>query len=287
MPMTSSSDSVLRAITDDGSFRVIAARTTETVRGVLRAQSARGPTARWLGDLVTGTILLRETMAPRWRVQGILLAPGGRGRLIADSHPDGGARGLIQPAANGEPLSLGEGALLQLIRTLPSGAVHQGVVAVPPAGGLSAALMNYLQTSEQVVSMIAVGCVMNHDELVAAGGYLIQLLPELTHEPLTIMTARVEHFQTIEPLLENPDTTPESMLAALLEGLPFTKLSSSALSFRCRCSDARLMAALAMLPRHDIEEIVHDGTPLDITCDYCNRRFEVLPERLRGLLKTS
>ena len=52
-----STDSVLRAITDDGAFRVIVARTTDTIQRVLDAQGAQGVTARHLGDLVTGAVL--------------------------------------------------------------------------------------------------------------------------------------------------------------------------------------------------------------------------------------
>ena len=44
MKVTQTKDSVLRAITDDGAFRVITARTTETIRGALRAQGAKGST---------------------------------------------------------------------------------------------------------------------------------------------------------------------------------------------------------------------------------------------------
>lgn len=274
-------------MTDDGSFRVITARTTETVRGVLAAQSATGEAARWLGDLVTGTILIRETMAPQQRVQGIVQAAGSRGRVVADSHPDGGARGLLQLPAAGGAVAPGEGALLQMMRTLPSGAVHTGVVEVPAHGGLSAALMGYLQTSEQVVSMITVGTVMEGDALVAAGGYLIQLLPELAEGPLMVMTERIQDFQSIDTLMKGADVTPEAMLDELLYGMPFTTLSSSPLRFQCRCSDVRLMLSLATLPREDIEDLLREGQPLEVTCEYCNQVYRLAPERLRGLVGKS
>ena len=71
-------DSVVRAITDDGSFRVVALRTTDTVRAIAAAQRVKGDEARWLGELVTGTVLVRETMAPDLRVQGVLQSSAGR-----------------------------------------------------------------------------------------------------------------------------------------------------------------------------------------------------------------
>src|ERR1700678_881457 len=105
-------DSVVRAITEDGAFRVIAARTTETVRGAVAAQGARGVTARHFGELLTGAVLLREAMAPRQRVQAILKGAA-KGSLIADSHPDGTSRGLVNLGAggvDGPEVSLGQGA---------------------------------------------------------------------------------------------------------------------------------------------------------------------------------
>ena len=138
--MSDGDDSVLRAITDDGAFRVVVARTTSTVRGVLQAQHARGPSARPFGDLITGSVLFRETMAPNLRVQGVLKGVGGRGSLVADSHPSGMTRGLMQLPEGAEAVDTNAGALLQLMRTLPGGRINQGVVELP-AGGCSATRM--------------------------------------------------------------------------------------------------------------------------------------------------
>src|SRR5689334_18533913 len=87
--MPGDQDTVLRAITDDGAFRVITAVTTHTVRGAAEAQGVVGQTARYFGDLLTGAVLYRETMAPDYRVQGIVKGAGGKGSLVADSHPSG------------------------------------------------------------------------------------------------------------------------------------------------------------------------------------------------------
>jgi molecular chaperone Hsp33 len=45
-------DTILRAITDDGAFRVITARTAETVRGAIDAQRAEKDVAHLLADLL-------------------------------------------------------------------------------------------------------------------------------------------------------------------------------------------------------------------------------------------
>ncbi|MDB4932908.1 MAG: hypothetical protein JWM10_5392 [Myxococcaceae bacterium] len=276
-------DSVVRAITDDGSFRVVALRTTETVRAIAAAQRVKGEEARWLGELVTGTILVRETMAPDLRVQGVLQSATSRDALIADSHPDGGARALVQRTRGGS-LVLGDGAALQITRTLPRGSAHKGVVQVTGAGGVSASLMAYLQESEQVASAIAVATVMDGDAVVAAGGYLVQLLPELGEGQLAVMTARLEDFPPMATLLRDDATTPESLLAELLYLMPYAVVGSGALRYQCRCDTQRLRATLGTLPPKELESLIAEGKDLEIECDYCHVEYRFPVSELRAIL---
>lgn len=276
-------DNVLRAITDDGAFRVITARTTSTVGGAVRAQGAQGRVAGHFGDLLTGAILFRETMAPQLRVQGILKATGGS--LVADSHPSGDTRGLVQ-ADPPEKLEL-DGASLRVARSLPDGRLSQGVVRVPESGGISGALMEYMQTSEQVFSMLAVGTILSDEGVVSAGGYMVQLLPEADQAPLAIMTERLRDFEVIDDQLRQPEFSADALLNELLYGMPFTRLDQSEVAFGCWCSQVRVISALATLPRRDIEDLVEGGDVLEISCDYCGAEYQVAPEQLRGLLEES
>jgi molecular chaperone Hsp33 len=283
-------DTVLRALTDDGGFRVIAAQTTNTVRGIIEAQGTRGGLSHTFADVVTGAILVRESMAPDLRVQVIVQGDDGRSRLVCDSLPDGVTRGLAQmsrEASRAAPLPIGAGGLVQVARTLHNGALHQGVVSVPDNGSLSSAFMAYMQESEQTVTMISVGCHMVGDEVVAAGGYLVQLLPELSEGLLMVMTERLKDFETIEPLLAQGKASAEELLAETLYGMPHTRTADRAVRFGCTCSPARLAASLATLPRADIESMLADGKMLDIECDFCRKKYDFSPEQLRGLLATN
>ena len=285
--MTEPADTVLRAITDDGAFRVITARTTQTVRSAVDAQAATGDTARHFGDLLTGSILFRETMAPNLRVQGILKGSSNSGSLIADSHPSGQTRGLIQLKGDAPVVSLGPGAVLQLMRTLPGGRINQGVVEVPKDGGISHSFMSYMQTSEQVFSMIAMGTIIENDHVVTAGGYMVQLLPEVGRGPLMVMTERLRDFENIDAQLRDPAFTPSWLLDELLYGMPFTRMEESPLQFGCWCDELRVVSALASLSRGDIEHLLSTNEVLEIACEYCKRDFKIAPARLRGLLDQS
>lgn len=280
-------DRAVTAVTHDGAFRVIVARTTETVRRAIASQGVAGNNAANLADVVTGTILVRLTMAPTYRVQGIVRGAGERGTIVGDSHPDGTARGLVQLPAGLDEVSFGRGAILQMMRTFPTGAVQSGVVEIPKEG-LSGALMGYFQSSEQITSVASIGSRFAGGAVTAAGGYLVQLLPEVSREPLAVMTERLDcDFSDRDEVLRALQANPTHLMNEILSDMPFEQTQEETLRFGCRCSSVRVLSSLASLPRSDIRELMESEEHLHITCDYCGQTYELPPQALRGLLESS
>ena len=282
-------DLVIRALTDDDSFRVLTARTTATCRAAIARQNVSGETARHFGDLLTGTVLARETMAPQLRVQAVVRGHGGGCTLVADSFPDGGTRGLVTLKRDQSEITLGGDAVLQLMRTMPNGAVHRGVVNVGQKGGVPAALMAYLQDSEQILTMMGASTLFDDESQVrAAGGYVVQLLPGADREVVAVMTERLAlDFADISRFVAAPEFHPDALLEELLYLMPFARLETREVCFECPCSQASMLAGLATLARSDIQSFIDDGRVLDIACDYCKTEYQVAPDQLRGLLAES
>ncbi len=282
-----SADHAIRAITEDGAFRVVCIHTTETARAVVSAQRAVGPRAKLLADMLTGAVLVRQTMSPDLRVQGILQGNDPKTRIVADAFPDGTVRGLVQ-ARPGSEVELGSRSVLQMMRTLHNGEIQQGIVQANVGTGISGALMEYMQSSEQVVSFIAVGAVVDEDGTVrSAGGYIVQLLPEVGDGPLMVMTERLREFPPIEDLLSRGHASPEELLHELLYAMPHEVVGRDQVRFGCKCSDERLLHSLASLPKADIQELLDDGKLLEIECDYCGKEYSFAPEKLRGMLASN
>jgi molecular chaperone Hsp33 len=278
-------DQVIRAMTDDGAFRVIAAVTTETARGAMAAQGASGELALRLAELITGAVLVRETTAPGRRVQMVMRDRGG-GTLVADSLPDGMNRGLVN-LGNTEPGGrFGGDAVLQVNYTLPTGALHQGVVGVPAGADVSTALMTYMHESEQTVSMVVVEALGAGDHLHAAGGFLVQVLPEAEREAVEAMTTRLASLERITPILAgSPGRTAgsaETLLAAVLDGFSHSRLAAGDLRFGCTCSEERVLHSLASLPEADVTSMVDAGAPLEVRCDACGAVYMIATDALRA-----
>jgi molecular chaperone Hsp33 len=135
--------------------------------------------------------------------------------------------------------------------------------------------------------MLAMGTLFEQDRVTAAGGYLVQLLPEVGRGPLMVMTERLKDFENIDGLLKDANFTPEVLLEELLYGMAYTRLDASPVGFECWCNELRVVSAIATLPRADIEHLLSTGEVLEIACEYCKREFRIPPARLQGLLNQS
>lgn len=283
--MSSGSDHVVRALTDDGSFRVIAIRSTATAQGAIDAQKTTGLTAQRFGELVTGAVLVRETMAPDLRVQVVMKGAEGTGTLVADAQPGGLTRGLVQ--GKGVDFAFGDDSMLQVVRSLAQGQLHQGVVLASAEGGVSGALTSYMLSSEQIVTAVGVACLMDGDRVRAAGGYILQILPEVSAEPLRAMTARLESLRSVDLMVGDGRADPDAILAELLAGLPYTRVNESPVHYGCPCDLTRVLGALSAMGAEEIRSIIDAEEVLDVGCDYCGKRYAVQPTQLRGLLDAS
>jgi molecular chaperone Hsp33 len=286
--MTEPSDAVERAMTDDASFRVLTCDVTQTIRAALQAQHSSGIEAVTYGELLVGTVLFRETMSPDLRVQGIASSANGSGQFVADSHPSGDVRGLVQRKNAERAVTLERGATLRMMRSLANGSLNQGIVELGEKPTVSDGLMAYMQTSEQIVTMVSVGVAVDvAGNVERAGGYLVQLLPGAKRGPLMVMTERLNDFQDPVEWLRKPEFSPDYLLSELLYGMDFTRLSTSHVRFNCWCDELKVIGALSTLPKSDLEELAGAEEVLQINCDYCSKLYEISPKRLRGLLEQS
>jgi molecular chaperone Hsp33 len=219
-------------------------------------------------------------------VQGILHGAGRRGSLVADAHPDGTTRGLVN-VSKSTTFALGEGSLLQMMRSLPRGGVQQGFVDVSSAEGISGALMTYMQDSEQVVTVTQVASIVDGSSVVAAAGYMVQLLPDAPRGTHMIMTERLADFASLEAMLASGELTPRKLMGDLLDGIPFSVVDESKLGFGCPCSETRVIQALATLGREDVLALIGSGEVIQTECEYCHHPYEIAPETLRALVDAS
>ena len=276
-------DHVVRAMTVDGAFRVIAISMKETLKDVCQRQKLEGDAVIRMGELLAGTVLLRETIQPSRRVQVIYKDNKG-GRLVADSKPDGSNRGLDNPGSE-DGVTLDGDALLQVNYTLNNKNLHQGVVAFPADLTMSQALMRYMQESEQIVSVLDVRVSPNTSAMgQVAFGYVVQLTPESERKHVEEMTELLEAYDGIERAINDGGLSPNDMIKEILQGRDFSFLADSELKFGCSCSKKRMELGLKSLSRQDLGELLEDGKPIECQCDACGETFQFSTDAIAEML---
>ena len=169
-------------------------------------------------------------------------------------------------------------------RIVRLGKAHQGIVPMADGEDLVVALRNYFLQSEQVTTMVDLACVERDGEVLGAGGYVVQLLPELTDPPLRAMQQRLRDIGRVETLIDDQGLDPARIMAAVLGDGEHTVLADSPVVFHCPCDRQRVRVAAAALGRDEIKRLIAEEEDLSISCDYCREPYTLGVVDYRGIL---
>ncbi len=279
-------DTLWRGLTRNGEIRLLVARTTNLVRESAERLEASEDAARILGELLTAGYLARSTLNPAAQLQMLLRNPGSAGRLIVDvwAGTTGARAAIAKPdavAANDGPL-LADG-FLEVSRIARDGTPYRSSLQYT-GGGIEAAVTEYLVRSEQITALVHLEVDVRGGQVASACGYLVQLTPEGTREQLDHLLASVDRLPRLAAAMTEDDPDGRGFAARLLDGFLWDQVAREQPVFACRCSRGRLVAALASLPRADLEELVESGEPTESVCEYCNTTYTLSVPELQVLL---
>ena len=204
---------------------------------------------------------------------------------MGDAFPGGRTRGLARLEDDVLGVRCERAGTLQVLRSLPRGAPHQGVVGVAGSGDIAAALHAYFLESEQVTTRIGFGISLDGDDIAAAGGYVVQLLPEVTQPPLDAIERALAGLGDLAAELVQRDADPQWLLDAILGDTPYTALAASEVAFSCHCGREKAIGAVAALGEADLRQLLADAETTRVQCDYCRTAYEVGPDDYRRILE--
>lgn len=287
MTDSSSPHNMFRAMSNDGAFRIISINATDLVRRIFEWQQPPASLEGHFAQLLVGAVLVRETMSPGQRVQATLKIHGGAS-LMADAQPKGVTRGLLSNKEEAGAFELGPTTALAITRVLFNNELHQGVVSTEAARGVEGAISDYFQQSEQVASVVRFAVVRDEDGGIRhAGGFVLQLLPEVTTEVLAPMTRKMDFMPAFEDLFDMFDGDARRVVEWVMEDVEYEVLAQETVLAQCPCSEQRVIAAMTTLGRDELQDIVNSGEVMEILCDYCRTVYRIGAQQLKPLLSVS
>lgn len=243
-----------------------------------------------LGRAMNGALLLAATMKDNERIALRLKGDGPIGEVVADAegtHVRGyvGDPDVFLPLKNGKldvGGAIGAGNII-VTRYLQNAEPFTGYAELVD-GEIASDLTNYLYTSEQTPSSVALGVLVNKEgQVIASGGYFIQAMPGCAEETLAQLEENISLTPYDTQLLEL-GYTPEKMIETIARGLDVTIQESIELSYKCRCSREKILGALATLGQEDISAMSQDEET-EVHCQFCNETYKFSGEEIARLLK--
>lgn len=287
-------DYIIRAVTSDGFVKAMAIRSTALVERARTIHKTTPTATAALGRLLTacsmmGNLQKVENGALTLQVKG----GGPLGTLLATSDAEGNVRGyvhnpsitLLEKYAGKLDVgaAVGTDGTLTVIRDLQMKEPYIGSVALV-SGEIADDVTAYFAQSEQMPTACALGVLVNTDQSVrVAGGYLIQLLPGAPEDVIMKIETGIACAGAVTPMLE-AGLTPEEILRKVLCEFELEFFEETSVEYRCYCSRDRVSATLITIGKKDLQEIVDDGKPITVECQFCDRVYTFTPEDVKALL---
>lgn len=290
------SDYIVRATAADARIRAFAATTRELAETARRTHNTSPVATAALGRLMTGAVMMGNMLKGERDLLTLQVSGDGplRGMTVtADSA--GNVKGyvlepgiMLPPNAQGKldvGGALGKGTL-RVIKDMGLKEPYVGQTMLQ-TGEIAEDITYYFASSEQVPSSVGLGVLMERDNTVRqAGGFIIQLMPFAGEEVILKLEENLARFSTVTEQLDQ-GRTPEQILALLLEGLDPEVTDRQQCRFCCDCDKKRVERAIISIGKKDIREMITEGRPIEVSCQFCNTYYQFSVEELESMLSRS
>ena len=288
-------DYLVRGMSMDGFVKAVAIRSTELVGEAARIHRTTPSATAALGPALTAASMMGNMQKPENGAMTLQIKGGGPiGSIVCVSDPVGNVRGYVYepnvPFEEKYPGKLNVGATvgtdgtLTVIRDLQMKEPYVGSVPLV-TGEIGDDVTAYFAQSEQTPTACALGVLIDTDcSVKVAGGYILQLLPGAPEETIVKLEEGIRSAGAVTPMLEQ-GMTPEDILGQVCGDLGILFLETTEVSYKCYCSKERVEAALISLGRKELTEIMEEGKPFPVECQFCDTIYTFTPEDIKKLLK--
>lgn len=288
-----SGDYIVRAMAANRQLRVFAVTSKNLVERAREIHGTSPVATAALGRLLTAGSMMGCMMKGEKDVLTLQIQCGGPiGGLTVTADAQAGVKGYVKepcvilpPNANGKldvSEALGPG-FLNVIRDIGMKEPYNGQTHLV-SGEIAEDLTYYYATSEQIPSSVGLGVLMDKENHVKqAGGFIIQVLPFAEESVIDRLEASLKEVHSVTDLLEQ-GMTPEDILEHLMGDLDVEILDRIPTEYRCNCSKERVSRAIASIGKKDLEEMIADGEPIEVNCQFCGSHYIYTPDDLKELL---
>lgn len=284
-------DELVKALICDERVRVIVNSTTHLCEKARQVHDCWPTAAAALGRVLSiGSIMGSMQKNEQEKVTIQINGGGPIGTIMVDCFPSGNVRGFVSDPHQfytyndtgklAVGVAVGNQGTLRVIKDLGMKDDFAGTVQLQ-SGEIGDDFAYYFTASEQIPSVVSLGVLVEPDNSVsAAGGMLIQLLPNALEDDIVKLE---EILKTLKPMSEliHEGKTPEQIILETFDDAKI--LSHQDICFECPCTKEHLKEALTTLSKDEIQTMIEEDHGCEVVCHWCNTRYQFSEEELREL----
>lgn len=290
------SDRLIRLICHDAEIKMTGVVTTELVERMRQIHKTLPLATAALGRTLSAASMLgRELKDENGSLTIQIHGDGPLGAITAVSDCDGNVRGYLQnpaaivPLKQAGKLDVGAGVgagYLMVSKDIGVGEPFNGMVELHN-GEIAEDITKYLAESEQVPSAVSLGVLVDVEQkVIAAGGFMVQLMPGATDEDISRLEANIAECPSMTTMLHS-GLEIEEIAARVLAGFDFEILESVPVEYRCNCSGERVHRALISLGKDELIRLRDEkDEEITVTCQFCDKVYTIGKDELTQMIES-
>ncbi|WP_144525659.1 redox-regulated molecular chaperone HslO [Bacillus sp. DE0042] len=288
-------DYLVKALAFDGEVRAYSVRTTNTVSEAQRRHDTWRTASAALGRSLTAGTMMGAMLKGDQKLTIKVEGNGPIGPILVDAHANGDVRGYVtNPHVDFEGTEQGKLRVYQAVGTegfvtvIKDIGMREPFIGQSPivSGELGEDFTYYFAVSEQTPSSVGVGVLVNGDDSVlAAGGFILQIMPGAQEETISFIEDRLQKIPPVSTLIEQ-GFSPEELLYAVLGEDKVKVLEVMDVQFNCTCSRERIESVLISLGKTELEQIREEEEETEVHCHFCNERYKFSKEDITNLIES-
>ena len=287
-------DYIVRATAANHQLRAFAITSRNIVEEARKIHNTSPVATAALGRLLTAGSMMGSMMKGDKDLLTLQIECGGPiGGIIVTADSKANVKGyvnnpnvIIPPNPHGKldvSGAIGPG-FLNVIKDIGMGEPYNGQTHLV-SGEIAEDLTYYYVTSEQVPSSVGLGVLLDKENFVKqAGGFIIQVMPDTDDEIIDRLEASLKNISSVTEMLEK-GMLPEDILEYIMEDNGVEILEKIPAMYHCNCSRERVSRAIASIGHKDLLEMINDGKPIEVNCQFCNSHYIFETEALQQFIR--
>ncbi len=286
---------ILRAIDETETIKMSAAITTDVVEEAVKIHKLSKTTSAALGRVLTAAAIIGSWQ--KNEKDSITLSINGNGpagKIVATCKNDGFVKGYVTNPGADLPTRESDGKIdvagivgegnLTLVIDSGMKKPYTGTVNLT-SGEIAEDLAVYFLKSDQVPSAVGLGVLVDVDySIKAAGGFVIQLMPDATEEQISKLEKNLKSLPSVTSILDEYHCA-EKLIEVLMKGIDFKILEKREITYKCNCSLEKVEDAIVSIGPKEIENILNEDKKAEVHCYFCDKVYNFNESDLERMLK--